>query len=350
MLVWGGIDNTQVNVYNSGASFSPTTNTWTPLVLTGAPSARGAHATVWTGSEMIVWGGGSSNQQADMVNTGGRYSSQIGTGAVDTEALASNLTLGGTTTGSFSGTLNLVSTTSASAGLVTQSGNPLLHTYGTSNFFAGIGAGNFTLTGINNIAIGASAGSLLSTGGNNIDIGHVGVATDAATIRIGTPGTQTKAFVAGIRGVTTGAANAINVLIDSNGQLGTVSSSRRYKEDIADMGDASARLLSLRPVSFRYKQPFADGGKPLQFGLIAEEVAVAFPELAVFNAEGQPETVKYQDLAPLLLNEVQKLTVEKEELKRQLAERDARDKERDARISRLERLLPSAPAAATKEN
>jgi hypothetical protein len=92
-------------------------------------------------------------------------------------------------------------------------------------------------------------------------------------------------------------------VIDTNGQLGTVNSSRRYKEDIHDMGDASARLLSLRPVTFRYKKPYVDGGKPVQYGLIAEDVAQVFPELVVRNAQGQPETVKYQLLGPLLLNE-----------------------------------------------
>ena len=135
-------------------------------------------------------------------------------------------------------------------------------------------------------------------------------------------------------------------MIDSNGQLGTVSSSRRYKEDIADMGDASARIETLRPVTFRYKKPYANGEKPVQFGLIAEEVAETFPELAVFNAAGQPETVKYQDLTPLLLNEVQKLIAEKDELKKQLAETNAC-------LSRLERLRPPAPvqtAALGKEN
>jgi hypothetical protein len=73
------------------------------------------------------------------------------------------------------------------------------------------------------------------------------------------------------------------------------------------MADASERLLQLRPVTFRYTQPFAGGVKPTQYGLIAEEVADVFPELAVLNADGQPETVKYQDLSVLLLNEVQEL-------------------------------------------
>jgi hypothetical protein len=132
------------------------------------------------------------------------------------------------------------------------------------------------------------------------------LAADTTTIKIGTQGTQTKGFIAGIRGVTTGSNNAIAVLIDSNGQLGTVSSSRRYKDDIQPMGDVSAALLKLRPVTFRYKKPYDDGSKPIQYGLIAEEAAEVFPDLTVFNADGTPETVKYHLLPALLLNEYQR--------------------------------------------
>lgn len=203
-------------------------------------------------------------------------------------------------------------------------------------------------TGSGNMAFGSGAGESITTGDLNILIGNAGAAADTSIIRIGSG--QTRTFIAGIRGQTTLSNNAVAVVVDGNGNLGTVSSSRRYKEDIADMGDASARLQALRPVTFHYKQPYADGGKPVQYGLIAEEVAQAFPELAVFNDQGQPETVKYQDLTPLLLNEVQKLTAEKDALKKQLAERDTRDKERDERISRLESLLIPAPAADTKGN
>jgi hypothetical protein len=96
------------------------------------------------------------------------------------------------------------------------------------------------------------------------------------------------------------------VLIDANGQLGTISSSRRYKQDIQNMADASDRLLDLRPVTFRYKQADATGGHPMQYGLIAEEVAEVFPELVIPNEAGQPETVAYHLLPSLLLNEVQK--------------------------------------------
>jgi len=125
-------------------------------------------------------------------------------------------------------------------------------------------------------------------------------------IRIGASAYQKKAFIAGIRGVTTGATGAVQVLIDANGQLGTINSSRRFKEDIQPMGSVSERLFGLRPVTFRYKQPYDDGSKPVQFGLVAEEVAQVFPELVVNGKDGKPETVSYQLLSTLLLNEVQK--------------------------------------------
>ena len=109
--------------------------------------------------------------------------------------------------------------------------------------------------------------------------------------------------------MTTVNANAIPVLIDSAGQLGTVSSSRSVKKDIRDMGDATDRLLELRPVTFRYKQEqtLPSGGEvPPEYGLIAEEVAEVFPDLVVYDEKGQPFTVKYHEMAPMLLNEMKK--------------------------------------------
>lgn len=162
-------------------------------------------------------------------------------------------------------------------------------------------------TGSSNIAIGRQAAQFVSGGNsNNIHIGSPGASVDNGAIRIGAIGTQTSFFAAGINGVTTGVNDAVPVVIDSNGQLGTVSSSRRFKEDIQDMGGASERLMGLRPVTFRYRKPFADGSKPLQYGLVAEEVAEVYPDLVTHSADGQVETVKYQVLDSMLLNEVQK--------------------------------------------
>jgi Chaperone of endosialidase len=97
------------------------------------------------------------------------------------------------------------------------------------------------------------------------------------------------------------------VVVDSSGQLGTILSSIRYKEDVQDMGDASDGLLKLRPVTYRYKRPYADGSKPLDDELIAEEVNEIYPDLVVKDRDGQVQTVQYQKLVPMLLNELQKL-------------------------------------------
>ena len=86
------------------------------------------------------------------------------------------------------------------------------------------------------------------------------------------------------------------------------------------MGDASRRALDLRPVTFRYRRPFADGSRPLEYGLIAEEVAPVFPELVVSDSTGQPETVRYHLLPVLLLNELQRQEREIRELRQALAE------------------------------
>ena len=72
------------------------------------------------------------------------------------------------------------------------------------------------------------------------------------------------------------------------------------------MKDASTGLMKLRPVTFHYKKAFDDGSKPVQYGLIAEEVAEIYPDLVARSADGQVETVKYQVLAPMLLNELKK--------------------------------------------
>jgi hypothetical protein len=172
---------------------------------------------------------------------------------------------------------------------------------GAGNVAVGSTALGGNTTGNFNIGIGTSAGLLATASSNSIFIGNNGSAGDTAVIKIGNQGTQSKTFIAGVRGVETDIFGAIPMLVAANGQLGTVSSSRRYKEDIKPMGDMRGVLMKLRPVTFRYKKPYADGGKPIQYGLIAEEVAEVLPGLAVFNADGQPETVKYHLLPSFLL-------------------------------------------------
>jgi trimeric autotransporter adhesin len=175
-------------------------------------------------------------------------------------------------------------------------------------------------TGSSNIALGAGAGSAVVGGSNNIDIGSTGASGDNAVINIGTVGHQTSAYFAGISNSNVSGAA---VLVNSNGQLGVAASSRRYKEDIQDMGAASDGLMRLRPVTFRYKKPFTDGSQPMQYGLIAEEVAEVYPDLVARSADGQIETVKYQLLDPMLLNELQKQKEQIRSLEERLAKLEA---------------------------
>jgi hypothetical protein len=196
-------------------------------------------------------------------------------------------------------------------------------------------------SGDGNIALGVRAG-FNQNGSYNIAIGAEGSDRDSKTIRIGTQGTQTQTFVAGIRGSTIRLGSV--VMVDSNGQLGVLTSSARYKQDITPMGDASSRLMNLRPVSFRYKEPDSDGNKPMQYGLIAEEVEKVMPELVIRNADGSVETVAYQYLPSLLLNEYQKQNRELEETKAQL---DAMQQEMAAMKIALGRLAAAAPQGST---
>jgi len=156
--------------------------------------------------------------------------------------------------------------------------------------------------GSNNVPLGA--GTLTnSAGANNIEIGNAGSGTDDNLIRIGTAGTQSSTFVAGISGVNVTSSAA--VVVSSNVQLGVVASSRRYKEDIHPMADASDGLMQLEPVTFRYKQAAPDGTQPLQYGLITEQAAAVYGT-GVYGKDGQVETLQYQQLPALLLNEIQK--------------------------------------------
>ena len=177
------------------------------------------------------------------------------------------------------------------------------------------------IQGNSNIGIGHFAGDWTNAGDNNIYIanpGKPGFGDESNRIRIGFGHVAT--FIQGIRGSTTGVNDAVPVLIDSQGQLETASSSRRFKDDIADMGGLAEGLQRLRPVQFRYRQPFADGSTPVQYGLIAEEVAEVYPELVARSADGSIETVKYHVLPTLLLAEVQRLERERAALARELVE------------------------------
>lgn len=144
----------------------------------------------------------------------------------------------------------------------------------------------------------------------------------------------------------TTATAAIPVLVGTDGQLGTASSSRRVKDDIADMGAASEVLMQLRPVTFHYKSDQNPKGRSLQYGLVAEEVEKVAPGLVARTANGEIETVFYQHLAPMLLNEVQKQQRLIETQTALLAKQTARvaelEQERRMQTARIETLEKQA--------
>jgi hypothetical protein len=208
------------------------------------------------------------------------------------------------------------------------------NTTGRTNTAIGLGALLSNITGGSNSAIGPYAGANIVNGSFNIMLGNQGTSSDDHVIRIGDVQTQT--FIAGISGVN---VSGVPVVVSSTWQLGIAQSSRRFKEDIQDMGDTSSSLLLLRPVTYRYKQPFPDGSKPLDFGLIAEEVAEVYPDLVARSQDGQIQTVMYQKLTPMLLNEVQKLNSELAAERKKAQSLQEESKLLKDRMSQLEALV-----------
>src|SRR5262249_42849472 len=178
------------------------------------------------------------------------------------------------------------------------------NTIGQKNVAVGLKALFGNTTGQSNTALGFGAGINVTTGSSNIEIGNGGSAADTKVIRIGTQGTQTSTFIAGISGSSVTGAD---VVVNGSGRLGVVASSMRYKKDIKTMGAASKGLMKLRPVTFKYK---TDGNGTTQYGLVAEEVQNVYPELVTYDADGRIETVRYSMLTSMLLNEVQKQSAE----------------------------------------
>ncbi len=250
-----------------------------------------------------------------------------------------------TATGAIALTLNTTGSDNTADGLGAMENN----TAGSNNTAEGTGALSSNTTGTSNIAVGYQAATNVSGGNsNNIHIGSQGASGDSGVIRIGTEGTQTSAYIAGISGAS--APGGAAVYVTSNGQLGTALSSRRFKEQITDMGDSSSKLFQLRPVNFFYKPQYDDGSHLLQYGLIAEEVAKVYPEMVAYDNDGQILTVKYQLLAPMLLNEVQRQNtlIEKQAEVNQLQQEQNRILE--SRLAALEAWLSSQSAAARPAN
>ena len=226
-------------------------------------------------------------------NTGGDANTAIGT-----EALISNIEGSfNTATGFAALSLNVNGCCNTADGT-----NALFLSTGGGNTAVGFFALSNITTGTFNVAVGENAGDHLTEGdGNNIDIGFgvEGVAGESNTVRIGN-NDITDTFIRGISGTTI--ASGTTVLVASNGHLGTVTSSQRFKKDVTPMDKASEALFSLKPVTFRYRKEIDPVGT-LQFGLVAEDVEKINPDLVVRDEKGQVNSVRYDQVNAMLLNE-----------------------------------------------
>jgi len=246
-------------------------------------------------------------------NTTGSFNTAIGAGALlaNTEnentatgagALLSNSTgYQNTADGAFA----LVNNTSGAAN--SASGDRALYrnTSGGGNTASGEGALYSNTTGGSNTAIGTAALAVNSTGSGNIALGQSagsGVSTGNNVICIGADGNNVdnRCFIGNIFGSTS--PNGIGVLVNSNGRLDTTTSSKRFKEDIKPIDNASEALFALKPVTFHYKKEI-DPQAITQFGLVAEDVEQVNPDLVVRDKEGKPYSVRYDQVNAMLLNE-----------------------------------------------
>lgn len=198
----------------------------------------------------------------------------------------------------------------AGMNLATGSGNVFVGsssaaalTTGSYNIAIGPHAALNLTGGSDNILIGRFSGASILTGSNNIYLGgHQGTISESNTLRLGT--TQTNAYIAGVSAATS--ASGVPVFVNAGGKLGTTTSSRRFKQNIAPLPRARDVIQTLRPVQFTYRPEFDDGSGQLQYGLIAEEVEPVDSNLVV-TVDGEIQTVRYHFLTPLLVAEVQRL-------------------------------------------
>ncbi|HEY6205738.1 MAG TPA: tail fiber domain-containing protein [Chthoniobacterales bacterium] len=341
-LTPGGIYNTALGfhaLYNATNGFDNTATGWQAL----ASNTTGVRNTATGTGALLSNTVGASNTAngvfALFSNTTGFGNTAIGdqalgyntTGYSNTAAgtaLGSNTTgFGNTATGTGALGRNTTGFENTATGHVALS----LNTTGQFNVAVGHYALYLNTTGSGNIALGESAGINLTTGSNNIDIGNAGVGGESNTIRIGVQGTHTRTFVAGIS--ATPISGAI-VRVSASGQLGTVPSSERFKQNIKPMDKASEAILALKPVTFCYKKELDPDAIP-QFGLVAEDVAGVNPDLVLRDEKGQIYTVRYDAVNAMLLNEFLKEHRKVQKLEAALAAVNKRLREQDAKIDKV---------------
>ena len=247
--------------------------------------------------------------------TTGSFNTAVGAGALDLNTADNNTATGAAAlllnTGGHDNTATgfeaLFSNTEGSNNVANGAGALQSNTSGNFNIAVGKSALSGNTTGIANIAVGDFALFQSTTGSSNVALGSnsgVNVTTANNVICLGAnalgENVNSSCYISNIFAKMS--AGGINVLVNSNGKLGTTVSSQRFKDDIKPMERASEALLALKPVTFRYKKEIDPAGTS-QFGLVAEEVEKVNPDLVVRDQEGKPYTVRYDQVNAMLLNE-----------------------------------------------
>ena len=304
-----------------------------------------------------------SGQNSTAIGVQALYSNTIGNDNTGTGAFAlyANTTGGGNTatgegalstnTSGFNntaiGVAALNSATTPNENTAAGAGALRFDTTGANNTGIGTNALYNDTTGSGNTAVGHFAGMNRTTGSNNIDIGNVGVPGESNAIRLGTGGTQTATYIAGIATTPLATGDALAVGITPDGQLGVRACSARYKENIEPMDKASEAIHLLQPVTFRYKKELDPAGIP-QFGLVAEEVEKVHPDLVARDEQGKPYAVRYEAVNAMLLNEFLKEHRKGEQQDRKIEELEWRTQQQGTTVTEL-RSQVQALTAAFKE-
>ena len=294
--------------YNTGVGFFSLLNNTTGSFNTALGAATLALNT--TAQENTAVGAGAllSNTSGESNTANGALALLSNTSGIKNVAVGANA-LNANTGASFNtavGADALATNTGGQENCAVGASALINNTSGIDNVAVGVAALNSNTTGSNNVALGLSAGFFQTTGSNNVYIGggQSGVAGENNTIHIAdssNPGVAaTACYIAGIFGQTS--ASGLPVLISSGNKLGTMTSSKRFKQDIKPMDNASQALLRLKPVVFRYKKEIDPTGRS-QFGLVAEDVEKTSPDLVVRDKEGKPYSVRYDQVNAMLLNE-----------------------------------------------
>jgi hypothetical protein len=311
----------------------------------GGHTAVGYNALAATNASDFLEGNTAVGSSALAADTTGNANTAVGFGALfsnitgNSDTAIGNLALGGNTTGNYNTASGATTLSNNNGDYNAAYGDEALYanTTGGYNTAMGIGALLNNTTGNNNTALGANSGPAVTTAANVIVIGSL----NAANV-------DNSCWIGNIYGTTTQSGTTLPVIVSDTGQLGTTSSSRRDKKDIATMDTASEAILLLRPVTFHYK---SDTKRVPQFGLIAEEVAEVNPDLVARDKDGKPYTVRYDQVNAMLLNEFLKEHRKVEQLEKQVEKLTVGLQKVSAQIE-MSRAAPQTvclPAAALRE-